>query len=365
VTGGCGGADCCLPRDIKEQGAGFMIATSPDPYQVLHPGVPYNQLDGAFEPIGGSEPAYNLSEYLGTAYHNDREVTFITGPNGPGEQDVWMTGYLDGECDITDPIGAAPGLRAGPATCAGGKVSYLGGHAFETTTPVSAETRTQGARLFLNALYEADCVTAVGQPDVALELDPLIVPAETFPVEYDLAARYSNAAGGAALDAVLSAVAGTDVTLVAATGGTVAGDTATWDVGSIAGVPLRPGDPPAAGSRTVTASFPAEGTYTVTLSITYRVGLSTFTADQPFTVEVLLDSDGDGVPDRDDPFPDDPNACGDADDDGCDDCDTSCDPGGGDGDGGGCCQTGGSSGRGAALLVVVVALALGRRRPRR
>jgi uncharacterized protein (TIGR03382 family) len=362
VTGGCNGADCCLPSDIKELGAGFMIATSPDPYQVLHPEVPYNQLDGAFQPIGGSEPAYNLSDYLGTTYHNDREVTFITGETGPGVQDVWMTGYLDGECDITDPIGAAPGGRAGPAVCSGGKVSYLGGHAFGTNTPVSGNTQTQGARLFLNALYEADCVTAAGQPDLALALAPLIVPAGSFPVEYDLASSYSNAAGGAALDAVLTAQVDSDITLVAAAGGTVDGGLATWDLGSIAGVPLRPGDPPAGGTRTATMSFPAEGDYAVTLSLTYRVGLSTFTIDQAFTVEVLLDSDGDGVPDRDDPFPDDPSRCGDADDDGCDDCDESCDPGGGDGDGGGCCDTGGGAPGGAGALALLVALGLRRRR---
>ena len=349
VTGGCNGADCCLPSDIKELGAGFMIATSPDPYQVLHPEVPYNQLDGAFEPVGGSEPAYNLSDYLGTMYHNDREVTFITGENGPGEQDVWMTGYLDGECDITDPIGAAPGRRAGPATCSGGKVSYLGGHAFGTGVPVSGSTQTQGARLFLNALYEADCVTAVGQPAIALSLAPLIVPAGSFPVEAELLVQYANSAGGGALDAVLSAE--------------VEGDLGSWDIGSIAGVPLRPGDPPAAGSRTWEVTFAAEGTYDATVALEYRVGLSTFTIEETFAVEVLLDSDGDGVPDRDDPFPDDPTRCGDADDDGCDDCDESCDPGGGGDDGGGgCCDTGGSGAHGAAALAVLVALGLRRRR---
>lgn len=367
VTGGCNGADCCLPRDIKELGAGFMIAASPNPYKVLHPEVPYNQFDGAFQPVGGSEPAYNLSTYLGTMYHNDREVTFITAPTGPGVQDVWMSGYLDGECDITDPIGAAPGGRAGPAVCSGGKVSYLGGHSFNTGTPVSGSDQTQGARLFLNSLYEADCVTAVGQPDFVLDLDPLIVPAQAFPVEYDLGATYSNAAGGAALDAVLREQVGAGIVLVDATGGTVAGDTASWDLGSVSGVPLRPGDPPAGGTRTATLRFSDEGEYQVTLELEYRVGLSTFTTPgQTFTVEVLLDSDGDGVPDRDDPFPDDPTRCGDADGDGCDDCDVSCEPGGGDdGGGGGCCQTGAAGARGSLLLALLVLLGLRRRRSQR
>ena len=62
--------------------------------------------------VGGSEPACNLSSYLGTKYKNDREVTFITGPSGPGNQDVWMTGYLDGTCDITVPIGKRTGALA-------------------------------------------------------------------------------------------------------------------------------------------------------------------------------------------------------------------------------------------------------------
>ena len=32
---GCGYGGSCLPKDIKEKGAGFMIADSPQPYQVL------------------------------------------------------------------------------------------------------------------------------------------------------------------------------------------------------------------------------------------------------------------------------------------------------------------------------------------
>ena len=367
VVGGCNGVDCCLPRDIKERGAGFMIATSPNPYRVLHPDVAYNQLDGAFAPVGGSEPAYNLSSYLGTEYHNDRDVTFITGPNGPGAQDVWMTGYLDGECDITDPIGLTSGLRAGPQTCSGGKVSYLGGHEFDTAVPVSAHPQTQGARLFLNALYEADCVTAAGQPELFLDLEPLVVAAQQFPVEVELDAAYGNTAAGAALEAVLRQQVGPEVELLAASGGELAGDTASWELGSISGVPLRPGDPPATGTRFSTVRFAAEGEYEVALSIAYRVGVSTFSPPpKTFTVAVLLDGDGDGVPDRDDPFPEDPDRCGDGDDDGCDDCDEACVPGGsGDDDGGdggaGCCQSTNGT-HGSLVLAALVAAGLLRRR---
>ncbi len=388
VTGGCDGVDCCLPRDAKERGAGFLIATSPDPYQVLHPAVPYNQLDGAFEPVGGSEPAYNLSTYLGTTYKNDREVTFITGPAGPGDQDVWMTGYLDGACDIIDPIGGpAPGGGAvnGPQVCNGGKVSYLGGHKFTTDTPLSDNSTTQGARLFLNALYEADCVTDSGQPQFTLDLTPLVVGAQSLPVEVDLGARYSNFGPGAGLDVELREIVGAGVELISASGGATAGDTATWTIGSVSGIPVQPGDPAAAGTRTATLGFAAYGEYEITLELRYRVGLSTFTPPaRTFTVRVAADRDGDGVPDELDPFPDDPIRCGDSDVDTCDDCssgtfdpasdgtdtdgDGVCDAGdddfAGDGDGGGCCQSGGGPAGPAALSLLLGMALIGRRRRR-
>jgi len=158
VTLGCDGGtrDCCLPRSDKEIGAGFLIADQPDEntLQTLNPHIPYNQMDGYYGTVGGSEPAYNLSTFLGSAYKNDLDVTFITGPDGPGDQDVWMTGFVDGECDI---IGYDEFAR--PGECNLGKVSYLGGHRYSTNTPISGSRDSQGTRLFLNALFEADCVT--------------------------------------------------------------------------------------------------------------------------------------------------------------------------------------------------------------
>ena len=262
VTDGCGpGHDCCLPSDIKEVGAGFLITDSPAPFKVLRPEVAYMQFDGLFAPQGGSEKAYNLSSYLGTEYKNDRDVTFITAEDGPGVQDLWMTGYLDGECDINDDpvVEFRPGARDPTDQYCGGKVSYLGGHTYGGKA---------GQRLFLNALFEADCVT---NPD--------------------------------------------------------------W-----------PGDSGGTG-----------------------------------------DTDGDGVADGNDEFPNDPNLCGDFDADGCDDCssghyepgndgpdadgDGTCDSGDEDADGdggdGGCgCRSTGAPG-GAAPLVVLFALVLVRRRRRR
>ena len=133
---------------------GFETATQPATasVKVLRPEIPYNQFDGAFGTTGGSEPAYNLSSYLGTAYKNNRQVTLLTGANGPGDQDLWMTGYLDGCGDVI-----LKGTTA--AQNCGGKVSYLGGHQYSTSVPVASGSQSQGTRLFLNALFEADCVT--------------------------------------------------------------------------------------------------------------------------------------------------------------------------------------------------------------
>jgi MYXO-CTERM domain-containing protein len=65
-----------------------------------------------------------------------------------------MTGYLDGECDINEgPIVLARG--PGGSRYCGGKVSYLGGHSY---------AGSRGQRLFLNALFEADCVTNANWP---------------------------------------------------------------------------------------------------------------------------------------------------------------------------------------------------------
>lgn len=249
VQNACAGQACCLPKTNTWQNLpGFEVATQPASadVKVLRPDVPYNQLDGAFGTTKGSEPAYNLSAYLGTEYKNNRQVTLLTGANGPGNQDLWMTGYLDGCGDI---------IYKGQPRAAGceGKISYLGGHQYSTQVPVTSGSQSQGTRLFLNALFEAQCTTA---PD-----------------------------GGG--------------------GGTSGADT-----------------------------------------------------------------DGDGVDDSSDPFPDDATQCGDVDADGCDDCTSGmfdptndCEAGGdAAGNKSGCCETGGDSRQ--LLLAGVIGVLLLRRRRR-
>lgn len=160
VQNACAGQACCMPKPATWQNLpGFEVAAAPasNTVKVLRPDVPYNQIDGAFGTTGGSEPAYNLSAYLGSTYKNNRQVTLLTGPNGPGNQDLWMSGYLDGCNDII----FKPGVRHHAPGCEG-KISYLGGHQYSTNVPVASGSTSQGTRLFLNALFEAQCTTGAG-----------------------------------------------------------------------------------------------------------------------------------------------------------------------------------------------------------
>ncbi|MDB4955594.1 MAG: hypothetical protein JWO36_3163 [Myxococcales bacterium] len=168
VQAACGGQACCMPKpqtwiDLP----GYEVAAQPSTgtVKVLRPEIPYNQFDGMFGTTGGSEPAYNLSTYLNTTYKNNRQVTLLTGPNGPGDQDLWMTGYLDGCGDVILKPGTNGGGTSGAGGTAGtecgGKISYLGGHQYSTNVPVTSGSTSQGTRLFLNALFEAQCVTGM------------------------------------------------------------------------------------------------------------------------------------------------------------------------------------------------------------
>ena len=286
VTGGCNGGaqDCCLPSDDKEKGAGFLIAEQPNAseLQILRQDVPYNQLDGFFDTVGGSEPAYNLSSYLGTTYKNDRDVTFITGPNGPGEQDVWMTGYLDGECPNDPPVPRSGAAKRRDDEVCGGKVSYLGGHRYDTSVPVSSSPSTQGTRLFLNALFEADCVTTEGQPDLSVQLTgdsqvPIALPQGTYTI------GYRNQGLGTALDGQLVLEMPAGVSADDAGSGTVNADTITIDVGSIGQIDSV--SPPSIASHEVVLSFDGEGQYTLQGHLLYRVGLTDLVAG-PVTLDV-------------------------------------------------------------------------------
>lgn len=123
---------------------GFDFADQPDDYDFFRFDSPFAQLDGEFASVGGSEPAYSLPP--GDAYFVSDTVIITTAGTPEGDGDVWMTGFRHGACPPDDH------------RCAGaGKISYLGGHQYDVALPISANPTTQGARLFLNSLFEAPC----------------------------------------------------------------------------------------------------------------------------------------------------------------------------------------------------------------
>jgi len=123
---------------------GFEFADQPTEYDFFRGDEPFGQLDGTFESVGGSEPAYSLPP--GDSYFFDNTVIITAAGTPEGESDVWMTGFLDGACP--------PDAHECPGS---GKVSYLGGHRYDVALPISGHPTTQGARLFLNSLFEAPC----------------------------------------------------------------------------------------------------------------------------------------------------------------------------------------------------------------
>ncbi len=140
---------------------GYVISEQPDAVDILNPHLPFSQLDGAFQTVGGSEPSYSLPP--GDSYFDDGVVMVTEAGTPIGQRDVWMTGYLDGECKINDVVVkkmGGPFSPPPPGTDCPGKISYLAGHKYSTNTPISSNLDSQGTRFFLNALFEADCITA-------------------------------------------------------------------------------------------------------------------------------------------------------------------------------------------------------------
>ena len=264
---------------------GFVIGNQPNAVDFFNMGSPYAQFDGSFATTGGSEPSYSLPP--GESYKAGG-ITMITEHNTPeGVKDIWMTGYLDGTCPPN--VEVCNNL---------GKVSYLGGHEYDTKLPMSANPKTQGVRMFLNSMFESQCATAAGQPGLGLTK---IAPATTLSntVTFDL--QYFNGGPGVALHVILRDAIPVGTTFQSATGGgTFSSGQVTWDLGN-----LGAGE---SGTVSFTVSLSGFGTYENTAKLEYHVGLNAFNFDSNTTSTVYdVDTDSDGIVDSIDICPDDYN----------------------------------------------------------
>ena len=292
---------------------GFEIADQPDAVQFLNVTLAFGQLDGEFETIGGSEPAYSLPE--GDEYH-DQDIVMLTASDSPaGTQDVFMTGYLDGICSIYEDPDSAP---SGSGCSEGaGKVSYLGGHKYEVKLPISENPKTQGTRLFLNSLFEADCATEAGQPYALLKKNG---PALSTDGAVTWTITLTNYGPGAIQSVVVTDVIPSGAVFVDAQPEHVFDaetNTVTWTVGNVG-----------AGS-TVTLSLMVSlteiGAVENTATAVYQVGVSDkMLVSNTFGTIYDVDTDGDGCPDTAEMEQGTSIDDKDSDDDGIEDCDDIC-----------------------------------------
>jgi uncharacterized repeat protein (TIGR01451 family) len=239
---------------------GFLIMGDPNGVDHYHDDQTFAQMDGTFQPVGGSERAYSLPP--GDTYKAGG-VTMITAHGyAEGEWDVWMTGYLDGVC--------SPGTQQ----CGNlGKVSYLGGHQYTTTTPLSTHPTSQGTRLFLNSLFDSYCATADGQPVVSLAKS---APANTADATVTFTLTYGNVGPSVVLDAMLTDTVPAGAQFVSATGnGQFSAGVVSWSLGN-----LGVGE---SGSESFTVTLGDYGTYDDVARLDYYVGLTPLALDSNTT----------------------------------------------------------------------------------
>ncbi len=242
---------------------GYIMDDRPDNVEFLNPFLPFAQLDGPFETIGGSEPSYSLPD--GDEYYDQGVVMITERDSGIGHRDIWMTGYIDGICDIV----TVKGRKDGECQADVGKVSYLGGHRYSTATPISEHPDSQGTRLFLNALFEADCVTTVGQPAMAITLDG---PAWTPEPQVDYHVTVINSGAGVAHEGILTLTLPQDVTMVSSSlQATQDGTSISWDMGNIA--------PHSSTQIDVTIELPGDGTYDFVAHLDFLMGQNARSVD--------------------------------------------------------------------------------------
>ncbi len=263
---------------------GFLIDNAiadSGPFELLNLDTPFGQIDGEYSLVKGSERAYTLP--TGDTFLNNMNVVMVKDATTTlGIRSVWMTGYIDGKCTISEDA-------AGVICTAGvGKISYLGGHEYETKLPISGNPKTQGTRLFLNSLFEASCTTWEGQPLLQLTKSG---PATTTDAEVTYTLYYVNSGMGPALNLTLTDTLAPGTGFVSCTGGCQESNgMVTWLIGDLGGSEL--------GSVQLTVTLPQHGVHENQFSAEFKVGINTKHQESNITSTDFQDSFPDaGVPD--------------------------------------------------------------------
>ncbi len=124
--------------------SGLAIGNLPSGVSYLRSDITDVQIDGSFSAVGGSVPSFSLDT---GGWYNSNTIVMMTQEGTPaGTNDVLITGYIDNSRTMNYSDRICPG-RAG-------RVTYLGGHSYRTNLPISTNPDSQGARLFLNTLFD-------------------------------------------------------------------------------------------------------------------------------------------------------------------------------------------------------------------
>jgi len=252
--------ECEATQTFENSTNGHFLTTNgivddgatPTPLTNRVPDSAFAQLDGTFAAVNGSTNSIGLA--TGSTFYTSDVVLFNLSTAPTTQRIVWMTGNLDG--DTTK-----------------GKVSYLAGHEYTTTLPISTNASTNGVRLFLNSLFESNCASSTGAPALTFTKS---APATTSGSTITFTLAYSNAGPGVADSVVITDTVPTGTTFVSATaGGTLAAGVVTWTIGN-----LKAG---ASGSVSFTVSVATDGTYTNTAKLAYKVSLTPKSLDSNTT----------------------------------------------------------------------------------
>jgi len=111
----------------------------PNPLRFWEPDHPLAQFDGPFAADAGTVNSIGLAP--GSSFRTNEEVLIEEdrGQTVPNLiQIVLLAGYQDGNT-------------------ARGRVTYLAGHDYSTQLPITANTQTNGVRLFLNQMFDGTC----------------------------------------------------------------------------------------------------------------------------------------------------------------------------------------------------------------
>lgn len=215
----------------------------PNPVVNRAPADVFDQYDGTLTLDTGSLQSMGLAN--GSSFKTGVKV-LLAGTGSGNTRLAFVRGNLDG-------------------SASNGIVSYLTGHDYSTTTPVSSNPLTNGARLMLNALFASSVAGTSGQPNVSLTKSGVALtrsPTVTWTI------NYTNSAGaGVAESAVIEDVLPAGTTLVSSTPAAATdGGSVSWQLGSLA-----PGE---TGSVSVTVNVAGDGAYVNQAKLRYQVGLT-------------------------------------------------------------------------------------------